>query len=119
MNTTIDVMNDASISVSENIQAKHAIVRLMLVAALIGTMLVAPPVQYMIALVVAMTYLFTTAILRWDPLYALFAPRPADSEVTLPLNQYADIVRNDIGSQGTDWAANDSHEPGHEMKKAG
>lgn len=80
MNANNHVVNDAFVSVAENMQAKDAITRLLLTAVLIGTLIVVQPIQYLGLIALVIIYLFTTAITRWDPLYAMLGLRLADEQ---------------------------------------
>lgn len=71
MHTKIDSLDNACISVAENMKVKDAIARLLFVVLFVTGMLDKPAILDIDILEVVSVYLFTTAILQWDPLYAL------------------------------------------------
>lgn len=71
MNTKSESLNHAFFSVAENMKTKDAIARLLFVTISVFVMLNKPAVLDIDILEIVSVYLFTTAILRWDPIYAL------------------------------------------------
>jgi hypothetical protein len=119
MNTKIDVVNDTFISVAENIQVKDAAARLLITAVLIAGLLSAPPVHYMGTMVAAVAYLFTTAIMRWDPLYALLGLGLLEKKPSYSARQSEGSVSHDVDSRKASQAANDAYADEDHLKKTG
>lgn len=76
MSTNDHFMNDDFRFFAVNMKTGEAVFRLVLAAALIAVLIADPSMEYKMLLVVAAVYLFTTAITRWEPLYAGMGPNP-------------------------------------------
>lgn len=118
MNTRIRIMNDAFMSISENMGKKDAFSRYLLTAILIGMLLAVPPISYLNPITIAANYLFTTALMRWDPIYALLGLRFAHD---LPVSgrQSEGQLRSVVAVKTFHRVANDSHHSTISLKKAG
>lgn len=119
MNTKIRSVNDAFLSISENMGKKDAFTRYLLTAALIGILLAVPPVLYLNPITIAANYLFTTALMRWDPVYSLLGISFAYEESSVFAMQIEAKIRHDLGVRAFDGVANDSHHSSNKLKKAG
>jgi hypothetical protein len=71
MNKHFVMTNDADTFLWDNMTQTESIVRFVLSAALIGVIFLDPHMSFKILCVVPALYLFTTALLRWDPVVAL------------------------------------------------
>ena len=119
MNANNNVVNDAFVSVAENMKTKDATVRLLLTAALIGVIITAQPIQYLGLIVLVLTYLFTTAITRWDPLYLFLGRKLKENQASNPSGLSEGSVSTGIDSYASTPVANDSHSPDDHLRKAG
>lgn len=118
MNAKTGVVNDAFISLAENMNAIDVAARLLIALISLGAILTAPPVHYMNILVLAAIYAFTTAVICWDPLYALFGFSKNSEEATLADALFHSSITDGVGSHGY-HAANDSQHAGQNLRKAG
>ena len=119
MSANDHIVNDTFIPVDKNMKVRDAATRLLLTAGLIGTLFTVQSIQYLDLLVLAITYLFTTAITRWDPIYALLGLRLADDQQSNPGDMSEGSVRSGIGQHGGNTAANDTHNAEKHLRKAG
>jgi hypothetical protein len=83
MNTKVKVVNDAATLLTENISPWEVLTRTVLSAGLVGVLFVQPTQGSKILFVVLSVYLFATAIVKWDPAYAL-GKRLRVEKVSLP-----------------------------------
>lgn len=118
MNTKNDVINDAYFSVAENMNEKDVIARLLLVAISVAALLGEPAVLLLNLLMIAAVYLFTTAILRWDPFYALVGMQ-LDKKTRTPKVHIEGLVSRGVGLEGSDLPANDPSHPDENPRRAG
>lgn len=114
-----DVVNDAFVSVAENMKAKDASVRLLLTAVLVGVIITAQPIQYLGLIVPVLAYLFTTAVTRWDPLYSFLGLELRKNQASNPADLSVGSVSAGIVPHASTPVANDSHSPDDQLKKAG
>jgi hypothetical protein len=119
MNTRISVINDAFLSISENMGKKDAFLRYLLTAFLIGILLAVPPVRDLDPITIAANYLFTTTLMRWDPIYALFGLRFAQERSKIPYLQNEGDLRDDLAIKGSKQPVNDSHQLVSKLEKTG
>ena len=119
MNASNNVVNDAFVSVAENMKAKDAVLRLLLTAVLIGALVTVQPIQYLDSMVPVLAYLFTTAITRWDPLYSLFGLQLHDEKISKPAGLSEGSVSAGINPHTSTPVANDSHGSDDHLKNAG
>jgi hypothetical protein len=119
MNANNNVVNDAFVSVAENMKAKDAAVRLLLTAALVGVILAAQPIQYLGLIVLVLAYLFTTAITRWDPFYLFFGRQLKENQVSNLAGLSEGSVSTGIDQYSSASVANDSRSPDDQLKHAG
>jgi hypothetical protein len=118
MNTKIDVVNDASNFVAENVKEKDATGRLFLAAvSLVALFVVVPKIQIMNYLEVLAVYLFSTAIIRWDPFYAIAGIR-LDSELSKPHAHSEASLSSSVERGANSHAANESDDPIKDLRKA-
>lgn len=116
MNTKINIMNDAFLSLDENMNAIDVAARYLIALASLGAILTVPSVLYMNILILTALYAFTTAITCWDPVYALLGfSNDGDDTSADTLNEGA--VTSGVGSSGH-YAANDSQHIEQRFRKA-
>jgi hypothetical protein len=117
MSTKIDFVNDTYISVAENMKGKDAASRLILAAACLATLFITPIIPAINLLEILAVYLFSTAIIRWDPVYAIAGIRLNNE--SSKTNAYSEgSVSINVGRGTNSHAANDSHEPISDVRKA-
>ena len=119
MNANNNVVNGAFISVAENMKAKDATVRLLLSAALVGVIFTVQPINYLGSIVLALVYLFTTAITHWDPIYSFFGLQLNEKQTSNPSGLSEGSVSVGIDQYSPGPVANDSHSPDDHLKKVG
>lgn len=118
MSTKIDAMNDAFFPIAENMKAKDMTARLILAAVSLTVLLTKPSIEIMNILVVMSVYLFTTAVLRWDPIYSLAGVRRGEQALQLETSNEG-TVSSAPGVYKGDRAANDTRFPDRKLRQAG
>jgi len=118
MSTKTNVLNDAFIPVAVNVEVKDAIARLLITMGCLAILMTAPPIPIINILMVTAVYMFSTALISWDPLYALIGIRlHQEGNETEIYNEGSVSFR--AGSQGAEMEANEIRNNECEMKKAG
>ena len=119
MKTKVVTKNNAAVSVDENVGQRETIVRLVLSAALVSVLFVDTTIPHKILYVVPAIYLYTTAIINWDPVYALLRSYRATGTSSEQITQMENANAGDVGLRSDKYAVNDSHEFEGGLKKAG
>lgn len=97
MSTKKLFVNDDFAFFAVNMKTTEAIIRLVFAATLIGVLMAEPTMAYKMLLVVVAVYLFTTAITRWEPLYAWMGRNPMKTDVShLRRHKNEGDLRHDI-----------------------
>ena len=107
MNTKTTIVNDAFISIDENMQYRESFVRLFLTASLLSVIFVDPTIQLKFLYVVPALYLYTTALMKWDPIYALLRSFKIGDMNHKSVNQIKSVRMADIAADDKGNAAND------------
>ena len=119
MNAKVNVIDDASSFISENMTAMDARVRYALCVVSTGALFLIPPAYVMSLLIVVSGYLFTSALTRWDPMYALFGLRTGKQHRFLADNMLKDgVIENSVGPHNGP-ASNDAQQADQPLRKAG
>ena len=119
METKASTMNDSFISMKVNIRNIEMVIRLILSVCLFGVFFVDPSIQHKMLYVVPALYLFASAFMKWDPLYATLRIIRDDqvSNTTSIQMENRDVER--ATSENDVRAANDPHRSEDGMKEAG
>jgi hypothetical protein len=122
MERTVKTKNTELASIDKNMRQRESVLRLILSAFLVSVLLIDPSIQLKIFYVVSSLYLFTTALIKWDPIYAMLGEHRANVEssgsaVSMVLMRPSNI--DEVESRAGIFSANDSGESEGERKKAG
>jgi hypothetical protein len=119
MVTKVKVVNDAYIPLDENMSRWEALIRMVLSAALVGVLFAQPAIGFKILFVMLSVYLFATAIIKWDPAYALVKRLTVDKASLPSFDSPKGILVTDMAAKHARRAGNDSQGSGDGLKKAG
>ena len=119
METNANRMNNRFQPIHENIRNVESIIRLIFSALLISMIFVYPDLQQKMLYVVPALYLFTSALMKWDPLYAGFKSIRNDRMPTSTSIRMEAKDIQDAASGSNSRASNDPHRSEDRLKKAG
>ncbi|MDT8383439.1 MAG: DUF2892 domain-containing protein [Gammaproteobacteria bacterium] len=120
MNTRVELANDAINFVAENMRPQESVLRLLASGFVVLLPFSDPALSVKLLPVVAAVYLFVTAILRWDPLYAVIRWvqwQQAAQPQAVRTSEGA-MVEN-LNRRSNTSAANDRSTSGDDFRKAG
>lgn len=120
MNTRVELANAAVCFVAENMRPRESVLRLLASGFVVLLPFSDPGLSAKILPVVVAVYLFVTAILRWDPLYAVIRrvqwPQPAQPQAVR--TSEGAMVEN-LNHRSNTSAANDRSTSGDDFRRAG
>ena len=119
METNIETKKPFISSVAENMQQRESLIRLILSALLVSAIFIDPAIQHKILFADSSLYMFTTAIMKWDPIYALLREYRANGDSSEAAIRTESFQMFDIESGDGISAANDSAESENELKNTG
>jgi len=107
MNRQFEMMNDVDSIVNENMRQRESVVRLMLSAALLSVFFIYPAMPFKFLYVVPALYLFTTALVKWDPVYAILKHFQVNYKSQKVEDKMMSSRMVDVDSSGDGKAVND------------
>lgn len=120
METKANAMNAILKSTDENMRNLDVAARLFLSASLLSVFFVDPAIQHKILYVVPALYLFTSAIMKWDPIYAVLRNyRNYRMPLKISIRMEGRDTVADATSGNDARAANDPHRSEDRFKETG
>lgn len=119
MNTRVELANDAVNFVAENMRPRESLLRLLASGFVVLLPFSDPALSVKILPVVAAVYLFVTAILRWDPLYALIRRVQRQYPQPQAVRTSEGAMVENLNRRSNTSAANDRSTSGDDFRRVG